>query len=111
MMQAGHSGGGRMGFNRPPADAPERPVKRDTLWRTFALYRPYRRRLAGVIGSVLINAGLGVVPPLLVATIIDDVIPSGDTQKLLTIVGVMLGVTRVPVVLAIRNQQGSMCLW
>ncbi|MBT3942255.1 MAG: ABC transporter ATP-binding protein [Chloroflexi bacterium] len=95
MMQAGHSGGGRMGFNRPPADAPERPVKRDTLWRTFALYRPYRRRLAGVIGSVLINAGLGVVPPLLVATIIDDVIPSGDTQKLLTIVGVMLGVTAV----------------
>lgn len=82
-----------MGFNRPVPDAPERPVRRDTLWRTFALYRPYRRRLSGVIASVLINAGLGVVPPLLVATLIDDVIPSGDTRKLLTIVGIMLGVT------------------
>jgi ATP-binding cassette subfamily B protein len=93
MMQTGHTGGGRMGFNRPPADAPERPIKRDTLWRTFALYRPYRRRLAGVIASVLINAGLGIVPPLLVATIIDDAIPNGDTGQLFTIAGVMIGVT------------------
>ena len=82
-----------MGFNRPPTDAPERPVKRDTLWRTFALYRPYRRRLAGVIGSVLVNASLGVIPPLLVATIIDDAIPNGDTRTLFTIVAIMLGVT------------------
>ena len=82
-----------MGFNRPPPDAPERPVKRDTLWRTFALYRPYRRRLAGVIGSVLVNASLGVIPPLLVATIIDDAIPNRDTHTLLTIVSIMLGVT------------------
>jgi len=82
-----------MGFNRPPPDAPERLVKRDTLWRTFALYRPYRRRLAGVIGSVLVNASLGVIPPLLVATIIDDAIPNRDTHTLLTIVSIMLGVT------------------
>jgi ATP-binding cassette subfamily B protein len=82
-----------MGFNRPPPDAPERPVKRDTLWRTFALYRPYRRRLSGVIGSVIVNAGMGVIPPLLVATIIDDAIPNGDTRKLFTIVAIMLGVT------------------
>jgi len=82
-----------MGFNRPPLDAPERPVKRDTLWRTFALYRPYRRRLAGVIGSVLVNASLGVIPPLLVATIIDDAIPNRDTRALFTIVAIMLGVT------------------
>ncbi len=82
-----------MGFNRPPPDAPERPVKRDTIWRTFALYRPYRSRLAGVIASVLINAGLGIVPPLLVATIIDDAIPNGDTAQLFTIAGIMIGVT------------------
>jgi len=93
MMQTGHTGGGRMGFNRPPPDAPERPVKRDTIWRTFALYRPYRSRLAGVIASVLINAGLGIVPPLLVATIIDDAIPNGDTAQLFTIAGIMIGVT------------------
>ncbi|HIF11959.1 MAG TPA: ABC transporter ATP-binding protein [Dehalococcoidia bacterium] len=93
-MQTGHGGGGgRMGFNRPPRDAPERPVRRDTLWRTFALYRPYRRRLTGVIGSVLVNASLGVIPPLLVATIIDDAIPNGDTRTLFTIVAIMLGVT------------------
>ena len=83
-----------MGLNRPePDDAPERPVRRDTLWRTFALYRPYRRRLSGVIASVLINATLGIVPPLLVATIIDDVIPNRDTNQLFTIAGVMIGVT------------------
>ena len=92
-MQSAPTGGGRMGFNRPPPDAPDRPIKRDTLWRTFALYRPYRRRLSGVIVSVLVNAGLGVVPPLLVATVIDDVIPSGDTAGLLIIVLIMLGVT------------------
>lgn len=83
-----------MGFNRPvPDDAPERPVRRDTLWRTVSLYRPYRRRLSGVIGSVLINAALGIVPPLLVATIIDDVIPNRDTNKLFTIAGIMIAVT------------------
>ena len=83
-----------MGLNRPePDDAPERPVRRDTLWRTFALYRPYRRRLSGVIASVLVNATLGIVPPLLVATIIDDVIPNRDTNQLFTIAGVMIGVT------------------
>ena len=82
-----------MGFNRPPPDAPEHPVKRDTLWRTFALYRPYRRRLVGVIGSVLVNASLGVIPPLLVATIIDDAIPNRDTRTLFTIVSIMLAVT------------------
>ena len=84
-----------MGFNRPPPDAPERPVKRDTLWRTFALYRPYRRRLSGVVGSVLVNAALGVIPPLLVATIIDDAIPNGDTRQLFTIVAIMISVTAV----------------
>lgn len=84
-----------MGFNRPPPDTPERPVKRVTLWRTFALYRPYRRRLSGVIGSVLVNASLGVIPPLLVATIIDDAIPNSDTRKLFTIVAIMLVVTAV----------------
>ena len=82
-----------MGFNRPPPDAPERRIKRDTLWRTFALYRPYRRRLAGVIASVLINAALGIVPPLLVATIIDEAIPNRDTGQLFTIAGIMIGVT------------------
>ena len=84
-----------MGFNRPPPDTPERQVKRVTLWRTFALYRPYRRRLSGVIGSVLVNASLGVIPPLLVATIIDDAIPNSDTRKLFTIVAIMLVVTAV----------------
>jgi ATP-binding cassette subfamily B protein len=84
-----------MGFNRPPPDTPERQVKRVTLWRTFALYRPYRRRLSGVIGSVLVNASLGLIPPLLVATIIDDAIPNSDTRKLFTIVAIMLVVTAV----------------
>ena len=90
-----------MGFNRPGPDAPERPVRRDTLWRTFALYRPYRRRLAGVIGSVLINAAIGIVPPLLVATIIDDVIPNRDPNKLFTIAGVLIGVTVVSCVFSL----------
>jgi ATP-binding cassette subfamily B protein len=93
-MQAGH-GGGRSGFNRVPSDPPERPVKRDTLWRTFALYRPYRRRLSGVIASVLINAGMGIIPPLLVATLIDEAIPNGDTDQLFTIAGIMIAVTVV----------------
>jgi ATP-binding cassette subfamily B protein len=48
-----------------------------------------------VIALVLITAGLGVVPPLLIRRVIDVSIPTGDRAELVWMVVAMLGVTAV----------------
>src|SRR5262249_52916527 len=45
---------------------PERPVdpevRRANLRRIWPLFKPYRRRLSGLLGLILVSAGLGVLP-------------------------------------------------
>ncbi len=74
-------------------DEPRKPLKRGTLRRAVGLFRPYRTRLTFVGGLVLINAGLGVITPLLIRRVIDDALPAGDTDLLLSLVLGMVAVT------------------
>lgn len=69
----------------PPAvdryGAPVRP-DRGELRRIAALFRPYRARLATVLGLITVSAGLGMVSPFLLREILDQAIPEADTTLL-----------------------------
>jgi ATP-binding cassette subfamily B protein len=69
-------------------EAPERPadpaVRRANLRRVFALFKPYRRRLAAVLTLIGISALLSIVSPFLVRDIFDEALPKDD-DRLLTI--------------------------
>ncbi|HEX2153440.1 MAG TPA: ABC transporter ATP-binding protein [Acidimicrobiia bacterium] len=68
------------------------------LKRVWSYAGPYRGYLLGVLLTVLVVSGLGVVPPILVRYLIGDAIPERDVG-LLTLLGV--GMVLVPVVSAL----------
>jgi ATP-binding cassette subfamily B protein len=64
-----------MGMFFHSADVPpERPadpaVRRANLRRIRPLFRPYRKRLAGLLGLIVFTAGLGVVPAFLLRRVL-----------------------------------------
>jgi ATP-binding cassette subfamily B protein len=61
--------------------------------RIAALFRPYRRRLATVLGLIVISAGLGMVSPFLLRDVLDQAIPGGDTTLLSWLVGGMIAIS------------------
>ena len=67
-------------------EPPERPadpaVRRAYLKRIVALFKPYRRRLSGVLALIIFSSALGVIPALLLREVIDDALPNGDTRLL-----------------------------
>ena len=46
--------------------------KRSVAIRAAATFRPYWLHVAGIVGLILINSGLGVVNPVLIRSIFDD---------------------------------------
>src|ERR687891_923888 len=89
--------GGRRAFSAD--QAPERPadpaVRRATLRRVAILFKPYRRRLAAVLGLIFLSALLGIIAPFLVRDIFDVALPEND-DRLLTIL--VLGLIAIAVV-------------
>jgi len=75
----------------PSAD-PEagRGMTRGVARRIANLFRPYKWRVLGAIGAILLTAGLGVINPYLLQVIIDDAIPNGDLSQLYLLVGLMI---------------------
>jgi ATP-binding cassette subfamily B protein len=69
--------------------------KRGISWasvrRILAYARPYKRLITLTFVLVLVAAGLGLVPPLLIRRLIDTAIPHGDkTQLALLVLGMFL---------------------
>ena len=89
--------GGRRTFS--PGQAPERPadpaVRRANLRRVAILFKPYRGRLAAVLGLIFLSALLGIVAPFLVRDIFDEALPK-DNDRLLTLL--VLGLIAIAVV-------------
>lgn len=73
-------------------------IDRDLLRRVWGYGRPYGRGLLGVLITILIISGLGVLPPLLIKALIDDAIPDKDLRAL-TFLG--LGMVLVPLLSAL----------
>ena len=70
----------------------DRPATAVDRARLLALFRPYHRRLASVLFLILISAGLGMVSPFLLRAVLDDAIPSNDTQLLAALVAGMIAI-------------------
>jgi len=60
--------------------------------RIAALFRPYKGRLAAVLGLIVVSAGLGMISPFLLRDVLDVAIPENDDGllALLAIVVVVL---------------------
>ncbi len=76
-------------------EPPERPadpaVRRANLRRVVALFRPYRARLSGLLGLIVVSAALGVVPAFLLKGVI-EAITAHDNRKLSWFAGGMIAI-------------------
>ncbi len=66
---------------RPLREEDKRPIRRKTVRRVVATFRPYRRRVAVVGAAIVTTSVLGVFNPLLIKRIFDGALfgnPSGD---------------------------------
>jgi ATP-binding cassette subfamily B protein len=63
--------------------------------RIARLFRPYRGRLATVLGLIVLSAGISMVSPFLLRAILDTALPDRDTTLLAWLVGGMIGVAVV----------------
>jgi ATP-binding cassette, subfamily B, bacterial len=78
---------------RPPR-IPDTPAKTGTtdLRRVAGLFRPYRARLSAVLALIAVSAGLGMITPFLLRSILDTAIPEQDTGLLTALVAGMVGI-------------------
>ncbi|HEY7152051.1 MAG TPA: ABC transporter ATP-binding protein [Solirubrobacterales bacterium] len=60
--------------------------------RLLRLFRPYRWRLASVLGLILVSAALGMVSPFLLRAVLDQAIPEANTGLLVALVVGMIGI-------------------
>lgn len=76
----GVPGGGRRAFM--PREAPERPedpaVRRANLKRVGRLFRPYKLRLGGLLGLIILTSALGVVPAFLLKHLLQAIFARDD---------------------------------
>src|SRR5256885_202288 len=73
MMGGGNPGGGR---STPPAKETgrvDKATRKRNLRRVAALFKPYRRKLGGLVGLIVLSAALGMVPAFLTRDLIDSV--------------------------------------
>ena len=79
----------------PPDRSADPAVRKANLRRVAILFKPYRPRLAAVLGLIFVSALLGIVAPFLVRDIFDEALPRDD-DRLLTIL--VLGLIAIAVV-------------
>jgi ATP-binding cassette subfamily B protein len=82
-----------------PAEPVERPadpaVRRANFRRIVRLFRPYKLRLAAVLGLILFSSALGVIPAFLLERIFDEALPEGDLTLLNWLVAGMIAIAVV----------------
>jgi ATP-binding cassette subfamily B protein len=86
------SDGGRMSYHGPSTDFEPVPKERraETVRRIAGFFRPYRREVVVVMGSIVFTSLLGVVNPYLLRAIIDVAIPDGNLMLLNVLVAGMI---------------------
>ena len=76
-------------------------LRGDTVRRVLAFARPHRRLIAVFLLLTVIDAGLVVVPPLLIQRIVDDGIAQGDVGLVAVLAAMMAVVAVLDAVLAL----------
>src|SRR4051812_13216414 len=69
--------------------------------RIARLFRPYRPRLAAVLGLIVISALVSMATPFLLRDVLDEAIPNKDTQLLALLVAGMVAVAITTGVIAV----------
>jgi len=76
----------------PPGE-PEHPARPGTFRRIVKIFRPYRRKVAFVALLILLTSGIGLINPLLIKVVFDDVIGgSGPTEDRLSLLYLVVAV-------------------
>ena len=96
----------------PPVRPADPAVRRAYLRRIAVLFRPYRARLAGVLGLIVVSSALGSVPAFLIKEVFDTALPDGDLRLLNWLVAAMIAIAIVTGVLGVvqtllSNQVGQ----
>jgi ATP-binding cassette subfamily B protein len=87
----GPRGGWAGGFGGPEPDLSRRPGSEGrTLRRIVGFFRPYRRRLAFIAVLILVTVSIGVVNPILLKLIIDNLTGPQDLGLLWLQAGLMI---------------------
>ena len=70
-------------------------VTRRLLLRVLAYAKPYRRQIAGMLATIILTTGLGLLSPLIFREIIDQALPQKDIAKLNLLA---LGLVVIPII-------------
>src|SRR3954452_9678235 len=83
-----------MSFTPPddPGRTTDAATRRSKLRRGGRLFKPYRRKLATVLGLIAFSAGLSMISPFLLSDVLDQAIPERDTGLLTLLVGGMIAI-------------------
>ena len=87
-------GSGRGRFGKPGEDFEPVPKERRarTIRRIAAFFGPYRPQVAVVVVAILVTSLLGLINPLLLGKLLDEVIIGHDFERLNLYVGLMIGI-------------------
>jgi ATP-binding cassette, subfamily B, bacterial len=80
-----------------------RGVDREVVRRAWELARPYRKRLAAFVGLLVVAAGLGALPALLIGRIV-DAIGAGDRGVIVGLVIALVVIALVEVVVSLAER-------
>ncbi len=84
-----HGGGGWFRYIGGVEEKPR--ITWGLIKRVFNYARPYRGRLVMILLFILVTTGMSLLTPLILRSLIDQVIPSGDISKLVPLaVGLLL---------------------
>ncbi|HEX8582243.1 MAG TPA: ABC transporter transmembrane domain-containing protein, partial [Acidimicrobiales bacterium] len=81
--------GPHLALGRDPSAIQGRSVDRKVVRRVWGHARPYRRLLAVFLATIVAEALLALVPPLLFRTVIDEAIPDRD-RGLVNLIAVLV---------------------
>ncbi len=101
-MRGGRGGGGGMfhgggwgAYMGMDEEARKKKVTWSLLKRVLAYARPYRRHILGLLVTILITTGLGLLTPLIFRDLIDNALQNGDVSRLNVLA---LGLVAIPIV-------------
>jgi len=86
----GGGGGGPFGSSMPDFTPVPKERRARTLRRIVVFFEPYRLQVLIVLSAILATSLLGLINPLLLGLLIDQVIVGGDYDKLNLYVGLMI---------------------
>ncbi len=90
----GFHGGGWWSYIRSDADGKRPAVTRSLILRVLNYARPYRNQIIGMLITILITTGLGLLTPLIFRDLIDNALQNNDAQRLNILA---LGLIAIPV--------------